>query len=500
MKRIFLFIFVAVLAMSMQAAKKDKVQVTDSLGRKVKTGWNFGALPSVAFDADLGFQGGALANIYYYGDGSQYPEYIHSIYAEAAYTTKNYGIFRINYDSKYLIPNHRLTLDMTYQPDAMCDFYGYNGYQSIYNQDLHKWKKDQSKMGDPAEYQSRAFYKYKRDLFRFAADMEGTIYKNIKWNAGLGVLGYMIDECDIDMLNGKNEFDPSLPLADQKAMNDNVEGLYEKYVKWGIIDQAEAHGGWHPYLRAGLTYDSRDQRTCPTKGIYADAFFTYTAAFGEQAAAGYNHLQFNFNFRHYVPVYRDRVTFAYRIGTQNNIAGKSPFYMNTYLNTLFIQRVMYEGLGGANSLRGIMRNRILANGFAYANVELRTKVAKFDIGKQHFYIGLAPFFDLGVITQPYELDEQAIKEAYVKDYVETAANIIMGKDAVMPLSYDKYFAVDEDMNLDQSKVYLPHMAAGVGLKVAMNENFVLSVDWAMALDKQDNAKWANFYIKMGYLF
>lgn len=500
MKRIFLFIFVAVLAMSMQAAKKDKVQVTDSLGRKVKTGWNFGALPSVAFDADLGFQGGALANIYYYGDGSQYPEYIHSIYAEAAYTTKNYGIFRINYDSKYLIPNHRLTLDMTYQPDAMCDFYGYNGYQSIYNQDLHKWKKDQSKMGDPAEYQSRAFYKYKRDLFRFAADMEGTIYKNIKWNAGLGVLGYMIDECDIDMLNGKNEFDPSLPLADQKAMNDNVEGLYEKYVKWGIIDQAEAHGGWHPYLRAGLTYDSRDQRTCPTKGIYADAFFTYTAAFGEQATAGYNHLQFNFNFRHYVPVYRDRITFAYRVGTQNNIAGKSPFYMNTYLNTLFIQRVMYEGLGGANSLRGIMRNRILANGFAYANIELRTKVAKFDIGNQHFYIGLAPFFDLGVITQPYELDEAAIKEGYLKDVAEALLPSHDPNRPVPPLQLGEYFTLDEEGYIDQSKVYMPHMAAGVGLKVAMNENFVLSVDWAMALNKQDNAKWANFYIKMGYLF
>ena len=500
MKRLFLFIISALLVMPIFAEKKVKVQQVDSLGRKVKTGWNFGALPSVAFDADLGFQGGALANIYYYGDGSQYPEYIHSIYAEAAYTTKNYGIFRVNYDSKYLIPKHRLTLDATYQPDAMCDFYGYNGYQSIYNQNFHKWKKDQSKMGDPTEYQSRAFYKYKRDLFRFAADIEGTIWQNIKWNAGLGVLGYMIDECDIDMLNGKNEFNPELPLSDQKALNPNVEGLYEKYVKWGLIDKAEANGGWHPYLRVGLTYDSRDQRTCPTKGIYADAFFTYTAAFGEQATVGYNHLQFNFNFRHYVPIYRDRVTFAYRVGTQNNIAGQSPFYMNTYLNTLFIQRVMYEGLGGANSLRGIMRNRILANGFAYANVELRTKVAKFDIGKQHFYIGLAPFFDLGVITQPYELDEQAIKEAYVKDYVETAANIIMGKDAVMPLSYDKYFAVDEDMNLDQSKVYMPHMAAGVGLKVAMNENFVLSVDWAMALDKQDNAKWANFYIKMGYLF
>ena len=514
MKRCILFISAALLTLSMQAAKKDKVQEVDSLGRKIKTGWNFGVLPSVAFDADLGFQGGALTNIYYYGDGSQYPEYIHSIYAEAAYTTKNYGIFRVNYDSKYLIPKHRLTLDATYQPDAMCDFYGFNGYQSVYDQDYHKWKKDQSKMGDPAEYQSRAFYKYKRDLFRFAADVEGTIWKNIKWNAGLGVLGYMIDECDIDMLNGKkNIYDPKTERYAQKAMDKNVEGLYEKYVKWGIIDQNEAKGGWHPYLRAGITYDSRDQRTCPTKGIYADAFFTYTAAFnakyGMQADAGYNHLQFNFNFRHYVPVYKDRVTFAYRIGTQNNIAGNSPFYMNTYLNTLFIQRVMYEGLGGANSLRGIMRNRILANGFAYANIEMRAKVAKFDIGKQHFYIGLAPFFDLGVITQPYKLDEDKIKAAHLQDYVESNALALIDKETVPTLPLSSYFSTcttDDNLlgitteHIDQSKVYLPHMAAGLGLKVAMNENFVLSVDWAMALNKQDNAKWANFYIKMGYLF
>ena len=496
MKRIFIFAISILFVLPISAAKKEKVQQVDSLGRKIKTGWNFGALPSVAFDADLGFQGGALANIYYYGDGSQYPEYIHSLYAEAAYTTKNYGIFRVNYDSKYLIPKHRLTLDATYQPDAMCDFYGFNGYQSIYNQSLHKWNKNPEKM-DIDTYQSRAFYKYKRNLFRFAADIEGTIWKNIKWNAGVGVLGYMIGECDIDMLNGKNEFDPNIPLGEQKAMNENVEGLYEKYVKWGLIDQAEAKGGWHPYVRLGLTYDSRDQRTCPTKGIYADAFFTYTAAFGEQATAGYNHLQFNFNFRHYVPVYRDRVTFAYRIGTQNNIAGQSPFYMNTYLNTLFIQRVMYEGLGGANSLRGIMRNRILANGFAYANVELRCKVAKFDIGRQHFYIGLAPFFDLGVITQPYELDEEALNRAYAAD-TDPLKLPLSSYFATVKNCWSETGTTTEDIDL--TKTYFPHMAAGLGLKAAMNENFVLSVDWAMALDKQDNAKWANFYIKMGYLF
>ena len=498
MKRIIIFAISILFVLPTFAAKKEKVQQVDSLGRKIKTGWNFGVLPSVAFDADLGFQGGALTNIYYYGDGSQYPEYIHSIYAEAAYTTKNYGIFRVNYDSKYLIPKHRLTLDATYQPDAMCDFYGFNGYQSVYNQDFHKWKKDPNKM-NVADYQSRAFYKYKRDLFRFAADIEGTIWKNIKWNAGVGVLGYMIGECDIDMLNGKHKYElgEDGKPTDSKAMNPAIEGLYKKYVNWGLIKPAEAKGGWHPYVRLGLTYDSRDQRTCPTKGIYADAFFTYTAAFGEQAAAGYNHLQFNFNFRHYVPVYRDRVTFAYRIGTQNNIAGQSPFYMNTYLNTLFIQRVMYEGLGGANSLRGIMRNRILANGFAYANVELRCKVAKFDIGRQHFYIGLAPFFDLGVITQPYELDEEALNRAYAAD-TDPLKLPLSSYFATVKNCWSETGTTTEDIDL--TKTYFPHMAAGLGLKAAMNENFVLSVDWAMALDKQDNAKWANFYIKMGYLF
>ena len=78
------------------------------------------------------------------------------------------------------------------------------------------------------------------------------------------------------------------------------------------------------------------------------------------------------------------------------------------MNTLYMQRVLYEGLGGGNSLRGILRNRILANGFAFSNVELRIKLVKFDIKKQHFYIGINPFFDIGMVTQAYTLDSAKI--------------------------------------------------------------------------------------------
>ena len=100
----------------------------------------FGILPSVAYDADKGFQYGVLANVYDFGDGSIYPEYFHSLYFEAAYTTKRSGLFRFAYDSKMLIPNHRLKIDLSYLPDALCDFYGFNGYQTVYNSGWGKKK------------------------------------------------------------------------------------------------------------------------------------------------------------------------------------------------------------------------------------------------------------------------------------------------------------------------------------------------------------------------
>lgn len=501
MKKFFtILLAITLLPLAANAKKKDKPQEVDSLGRKIKTGWNFGILPSIAYDADYGFQGGVLTNVYYYGDGSQYPEYIHSLYFEGAYTTKHHGIFRLNYDSKYLIPGHRLTLDATYLPDAMCDFYGFNGYESKYYYTWHNWNKKPEKM-NVDEYRSRVFYKYKRDLIRVAGDIEGTIYKDLKWNAGLGVLGYIIDDCDINMLNGKkNVYDPT--LDHQKALNPDEQLLYDKYKKWYLVGADEMRGGWHPYLRAGITFDTRDKRQGPNKGIYADAFFTYSAAFnaayGNQAAAGYNHLQFNFTFRHYVPCYTDknginRITFAYRIGTQNNIAGRSPFYMNNYMNALFIQRVYYEGLGGGNSVRGMMANRILANGFAFANIEFRFRVANFDIGRQHFFVGLNPFFDLGVITQPYNMDQ------LVEIHSGGLYHSLKESMAATGDDYDTYF-VSPTKQGGTEGVYFPHMTYGLGLKIGMNENFVLSADWAMPINKQDNQKWANFYVKMGFLF
>ncbi len=425
--------------------------------KHIRTGWNFGVLPSVAFDADLGFQYGALTNIYYFGDGSTYPDYLHSFYAEAAYTTKHFGIFRTSYDSKYLIPNHRLSVDITYLPDQMCDFYGFNGYNSYYNPAY-------SDQNDPA-YITRAFYKYRRDLFRFSADLQGEIKKPWYWNAGLGLLYFGVGPVNIDRLN-------KFTRDEEDYLPDTIT-LFNQYVSSGFIKPSEATGGVHPYLHGGITFDTRDRQQNPRRGIHADAFFTYYAGLGSMGS--FNNLKFNAAWRHYLPIIANRLTLAYRVGTQLNIAGVSPFYLNTYLNQLYMQRVVYEGLGGANSVRGIMRNRILAPGVAFANIELRTQLFSFKVGKNLFYFGLNPFVDAGMVVQPYE------NEIHLLNTTNPTLNDI------------NPYAIDRGL-------YAPHFGGGCGLKVAMNDNFVLSVDWATAFDKQDNGKFSNLYIKMGYMF
>ena len=259
--------------------------------------------------------------------------------------------------------------------------------------------------------------------------------------------------------------------------------------------------GYHPYLHGGITFDTRDRQQNPRRGIHADAFVTYYHHFGLPTFvrdASYNDItmnddnfKFNASWRHYLPVIPNRLTFAYRLGTQLNLFGDSPFYLDSYLNQLYMQRVIYEGLGGANSVRGILRNRIVAPGVAFANVEFRVQVAHFKIGKENFYIGLNPFMDAGIVVQPYA----SVPSDWSKMEFPEVSSDVWCLTGYMDQLHKQY----NDL-VDESRLYTPHLSAGCGLKVAMNDNFVLSVDWATALDKQDNAKFSNLYIKMGYMF
>ncbi|HEX2975241.1 MAG TPA: hypothetical protein VHO68_04840, partial [Bacteroidales bacterium] len=165
MRKTFMILLAFALTINLTAQEK-----------KAKTGWKFGgALPAITFDSDLGFQYGALVEFYNYGDGSRYPDYFDHTYTEVSHYTKGSGIYRFMYESNHIIPGVHWTSDISYLPDQASHFYGFNGYESIFNE---AWMNED----DPA-YRSRMFYRFERNQFRFKNDFQGKLSgEHIKWS------------------------------------------------------------------------------------------------------------------------------------------------------------------------------------------------------------------------------------------------------------------------------------------------------------------------------
>lgn len=420
-----------------------------SQDENIKTGWNLGGVPAVTYSTDLGFQYGVVLNLFDYGDGSGYPSYNQMFYFEVSRFTKGSSTYRIMFDSETLIPGISITSDLAYLTDQAYDFYGFNGYEAVYNKEWTESEMDQ--------YKTRMFYNTDRKLFRFKNDIKGRLAgENFQWNAGLELKNFIFGPVDVEKLNkGKDE--NLLP---------DVEGLYDKYIDWGLIGAEEADGGFITTIKAGITYDSRDFKANAMKGIWVETGIEASPSFISDEGFA----KFYAIYRQYFTIIPEDLSFAYRLGYQTTIAGDVPWYHQNQIITSVLAGTTSEGLGGSKNLRGILRNRVIGDGLFYANAELRWKAFRFNLINQNFYIGFVGFGDFGRVTDKidFEIPDQAI----------------MGSD-----QQDDYF------NPGAEKM---HISAGLGLRVVMNQNFIISADFGKALDEQDGN--TGFYIGLNYLF
>jgi outer membrane protein assembly factor BamA len=191
-----------------------------------------------------------------------------------------------------------------------------------------------------------------------------------------------------------------------------------------------------------------------------------------QRAADY--IKLAAHFRHYVPLSGDKVVFAYHLAYQGTVAGNVPFYMQSNITTPYLRQVNSEGLGSVNTVRGMLYNRVVGDGIAWANAELRIRLVRFNFINQEWYVALNPFFDAGQVVQPYRLER--MREVW--------------NDVWAPLEDRRriYSGLDERL----------HMSAGLGAKLAMNRNFIISVEWAKPFAKQDGTNGLN--IGLNYIF
>lgn len=422
---------------------------------KIKTGFNFGALPVVAYDSDLGFEYGALANLYFYGDGSRYPMYNHSIYLEASRYTKGSGIYRLYYDTDRLLKNIRTRFDIAYLPDEKMDFFGFNGYEAVYNPE---W-------ADPDEaedvYKTSAFYNYRRQLFRMSLNLEGKLTgEKIRWTAGIAHYNFTTGS----IRTGK------LDLPDTTS-------LYNHYIDWGIIPEDQAKGGNVQYVKVGTVYDSRDNEPNPMRGIWTELVVRVAPSFlGNE---DYGHAKLAITHRQYFTLIEKDLSFAYRLGYQGTLWGDAPWYAQPVLATSVLKGATNQGLGGSKTLRGILRHRVVGDHVAYGNFEFRWKVVRFRFLKENYwYIGLNGFLDAGMVLKGVDIDYDEVKARMDDDPY-----------------FDPVDDFDDFFNPDEESV---HLSAGAGIRFVMNQNFVVAVDFGKAFNKQDGN--TGLYIGLNYLF
>ena len=469
---------VSILLMSFALQAQDSIQNNDNGKKKekiynengelIKKGWNFGPLPVVGFNSDLGFQYGACVDIFNYGDGSRYPKFDYKMNLEASAYTKGSLNLRFYGDFYSLIPNSRLFVDAGYFTDKRFEFYGFNGYVSPYYNDLYVLSQQDNGHQSLTEHYNNpdfnsVFYRMDRKQFRFNSCLRTKFGfgEHLYYGVGLSYFNYKMGRINIH---------------NEEYLYDEQMTLFELYRESGLIRANEADGGNVTQLKLAFIYDSKNHDSDPTQGAYFEA--TLTGAPDLIDRDGYSHMTFNAVWQHYIPIVEEDLTFAYRIVTQNVIAGEIPYYAAFNANMLFYKKMSTDAMGGVNSVRGINRNRVVGAGYAWLNAELRWKVVGFQFINQNWNVALNPFFDAGMVTQSYRLAEQ--EDAWTK--IEEQYDIIGNNNLI-----DSY--AKEGI----------HTSAGCGLKLIMNKNFIVSAEAAKALNARDG-NGLKMYIGFNYLF
>ena len=434
----------------------------------VKTGINLGPLPAIAFDADKGFQYGALLNIYDYGDGTNYPNYNSKWYLEASFFTKGSQLYTLSYDNKVLIPGIRWSSTVTATVDKAFDFYGFNGYMSYYDYDRIAVGNENKTVQDPSKYLFTPFYRVSRVQVLGKTDFVGNITSALKWEAGYHLSYFKEGEIDRESINkGKDDYN---------KYPDNMGTLFELYRAIGLISDEEAGGGLTSSVRLGLTYDTRDKEGAPSRGVWAEGHVTAAPGW---LGTSIPHYRYSFTWRQYFPLVRnDVLTFAYRLNYEGTIGSNAPYYVLPYMTVMgdYYDR---DGMGGYRTTRGLMRDRVVGLDVAAYNAEIRWRFTRFQAFNQNFALGLSAFSDGAMVTRGRNM---------------TPTHLGYSGPGTPEL-----FNKEKDS---------PHITVGGGFRFIMNENFIVAVEYGTPVSRfvdksnpiygQDGT--GALYINTGYLF
>jgi len=368
------------------------------------TGLELGVVPAINFDSDEGFGYGVIAEAYHYGDGT-HPPWVWTLQPKVFLTTGGRRDFTVFFDAPHLLPGGwRLDIRLGSEQQIATPYYGI-GNETAYDEAL-----------DAEDGSNPYYYRFGRTRRGAAANLQhGIGDPRIRALIGVGVARVSV-----------------LPVPKN-------EGTTLFAHDWGETERAD----WHNHLRAGLVWDTRDRETGPTRGTWTEILLQRVdRALGSDAS----YTRWTFADRRYLSL-TPTLVFAHRYLLQD-VSGDAPVYELSGVQTSFKQQ---EGLGGANTVRGVLKNRWVGRGMLIWNAELRWRAADFHLWGRPFHAVLSGFLDQGRVWEG-------------------------------------------DVRLDELFVDL-HRGVGGGVRLGMGENFVVALDAGTSAETG-----FPLYIGLGYLY
>jgi outer membrane protein assembly factor BamA len=317
-----------------------------SLAAQRPVGVEISGIPALNFDADEGFGYGAILALYKYEPGSA--TYRWTVQPTLFMTTRGRRDYTLFLDSPSTDTRPwRVTAYAGREQQLAAPYYGI-GNETAYDAALEAGA-------------TRYYYRYGLDRLRASADVQHTLGRpSLRYLIGAGASSEKVNLTPFD--SGSTLIEADMNGRQPAATRTN-------------------------YVRAGLTWDTRDREIGTTSGTWADLLVQRVDS---KLGASWNYTRWTAAARHYQPL-GGRLTLANRLVLQNTV-GDAPFYSLAELPTT---QKSQDGLGGTSSIRGIPKDRYVGKGMLVSNNELRWRAADFGLIGRPSSLLLSGFVDAG---------------------------------------------------------------------------------------------------------
>lgn len=313
----------------------------------LQTGLQIAGIPAVNFDSDEGFGYGVAGALYHYGDGSS-PPYRWSLQPTVFLTTRGRRDYTVFFDAPSLVGAWRLDVFAGSQRQVATPYYG-PGNEAVYEPD---------RVTDSNPY----YYRFGRKL-----------------NSVLVNLQHPVGDLPLRILMGAGVIRGTLdPIPEARGTT-----LVAEEIAAGARPGVE---GWINHVRAGLIWDTRDREAAPARGTWSDLV---VQRIDEILGSEVGYTRWTLTDRRYWRL--GPLVLVNRLLLQG-ITEEVPLVDLHRLQSSFRDQ---EGLGGARSLRGLLRNRYAGRGMFVWNTEVRWRTFGFEFWRRSFHLAVSAFLDQG---------------------------------------------------------------------------------------------------------